>query len=191
MTMSFKRAPFALGLAAALALGAAPAQASFNAGILPTVTPQGGNFLYSYLVTDLATSTSNISEFDLDVSGGQQAMGIITPTGAPLSNITMPTGFINLYTLGDPYISFQSTDPSTDIAPGASATFSFTSPDGPATQAYQFVDLNTGNTMGGTTLSPTPLGAAAVPEPGSLLLVALGIPGLIGLAARRRCRQAS
>ena len=186
--MMIHNRPAVVALGLAMALGAAPARAALVTNILASVTPQsGGVSLYTYTVTDLPTSTSSISEFDLDVSGGQIPMGIITPTGALLSNITMPTGFINLYTTGDPSISFLSTDPSTDIAPGTSGIFSFTSPSRAVLQAYQFSTFDgTGSTTGGRVLSPTPLAAPSVPEPNGLLLLALGVPALALLAVRRR-----
>jgi hypothetical protein len=97
----------------------------------------------------------------------------------------MPSGFINLYTLGDPIISFFSTDPSTDIAPGSSEEFSFISTSNPIMQPYQLSTFDgTGNTVGGSVLAPT-----FVPEPSSLVLWGLSAFGVIGRLAGVRYRK--
>ncbi len=159
------------------------AVADFDATIMPTITPQGdGTSLYTYTVTDAATSTSNISELALNITTLSPGGTIDTPPGATLTPadapvITMPTGFINDYTTGNPTITFTSTDPSTDIMPGMSAVFSFSSDAGPVLQPYQFTDLATGLTSSGLVLAP-------VPEPSSLALVGIGL--LASLAARAR-----
>ena len=80
-----------------------------------------GNALFSYSVANSLSSTVGVEEFDLAA----------TP-GSTLSGFSTPAGFLTLYTQGDPDVQFLSTDPSTDIAPGASGVFSFTSDVGPA-----------------------------------------------------------
>jgi hypothetical protein len=175
------------GLIILLAAGLAPARGGLVASVSVVVTPEaGGISLYDYTVAVGAASTSAVSEFDLNLTS-ESFSGINTPLGAPLSSITMPTGFINLYTLGDPTISFYSTDPSTDIAPGTSALFSFLSTSSPvAMQPYR---LSTLDGSGSPPVLGSVLGPTLVPEPSALLLLGLGALGGIGGLARARRRR--
>jgi hypothetical protein len=170
-----------------LVAGIVPARAGLVASVTVDVTPEaGGMSLYAYTLAVAAASTSAVSEFDLNLTS-ETASGIFTPPGAPLSSITMPTGFINLYTPGDPTISFFSTDPSTDIAPGTSALFSFLSISSPTTlQPYQ---LSTFDGSGSPPVLGSVLGPTVVPEPSGLVLSGLGVLGLIGGRARARSRR--
>ncbi len=178
-------ATLALGLIIVLAADPTPARADFLATLTASVTQQtGGLYLYTYTVTDLANSTSAISEIDLSLTNNP-SVGIITAAGAPITSITMPGGFTNTYTLGDPTISFYSTDPANDITASNSATFSFTSTFGPAFEPYQLSSFGgTGSLLTGLVVTP-----AIVPEPSSLILSSLGALASLGWIARGRSRK--
>ena len=129
--------------------------------VTPTVVSVGGLTNYAYNLTD--TGSETIGEFDLGV-----------PDSAALTNITAPAGWLTLYTTGYAIISFDSTDSSTDIAPGTLlAGFSFTSPLTAGEVDYAAVSFDTGDAATGTTLAP------AVPEPASCSLFAFGIIGFL------------
>lgn len=172
-------------IASVFGLASGNALADFTATVTPTITSQGGGvFLYSYLVTDTASSTSPIAEFDLSLTI-LPTSGVITPTGATIASITAPTGFLKLYTSGDPSISFVSSDPSTDIQPGSSVTFSFTSTFAAVLVPYQLQTFDgSGKVITGSILAP-----ATVPEPSSLLLIGLGTLGLMGRHALSKRRK--
>jgi PEP-CTERM motif len=174
------------GLMLLLVSGITPARADLVASVSVDIMPEGGGMsLYSYAITVDPTSTLAVSEFDLNLTSGTTS-GINTPVGAPLSSIMMPTGFINLYTLGDPTISFFSTSEATDIAPGGFGIFSFISTSNPTTlQPYQLTSFDgSGGTVTGSILGPT-----SAPEPSSLVLFGLGAMGLMGWLARVRSRK--
>jgi PEP-CTERM motif len=167
------------------AAGISPARAGLLASVSVVIAPEGdGMSLYTYTVSVDPASTSAVSEFDLNLTSGTTS-GIDTPVGAPLSSITMANGFINLYTLGDPTISFYSTDPSTDIAAGTSGMFSFISLSDPVSQPYQLSTFDgSGGVVVGSVLAPT-----SVPEPSTLVLSGLGALGVVGVIARTRRRS--
>ena len=155
---------------------AAPARATFDTSVTATVTQQtGGIFLYSYSVANLATSTTNISEFDIDVA-----------TTANLASIMTPTGFLSLYTPGDTFIQFLSTDVPFDVKPGNAVVFSFTSLLGALLQP----DLVRGYNADGSLASNAGRALAPVPEPSSVILMGAG-GALLLVAARRRGRLLS
>lgn len=165
----------ALGLAL-LAAAWLPAQAhaQVNATILPVFTP-GTPSTFTYTLTN--TGTETIGEFDLAVP----------PTSA-LTNITAPTGFIGLYTTGDTFVQWLSTDPSTDITAGQTlGGFSFQTTAPAGTDSFLVRNADNGDSRGGSTVGP---GAppAAVPEPSSMAAFSCGTLGLAGLilAARRK-----
>ncbi|GAC1470834.1 MAG: hypothetical protein NVSMB9_16370 [Isosphaeraceae bacterium] len=187
MPRRFKTAIFAVGIIFVLAFGVAPVHASFDATVAGTATKQaGGEFLYSYKVSVLSSSTSSLTEFNLNLTSGV-ASGIFTPGGAPLSSITAPAGFLTLYTTGDPTITFSSSSPSTDIAPGSSGLFSFTSLFSPVSQPFL---LRSFDASGGVLqLSGSVVGP--VPEPTSLVLLGIGGLGFLGLSARGLRRKSA
>ena len=161
--------PLALAI---VAFGQAPARAVFITTVTPTVTPQGGGvFLYSYNVANSPNSTVGVAEFDVDVY-----------TGANLASLTNPVGFLALYTAGDSFVQFLSTDPASDIAPGTSGVFSFTSIYGPALAN----DLTRGFDPTGAPAQNAGRTLAPVPEPSALVLFGLGLAALPVVRAYRR-----
>ena len=167
----------ALALPAALlllAVGSAPARAELLVSLTTTVAPQGGGIdLYRYQVANSATSTVGVSEFDISVD-----------SAANLGAITQPAGFISIYTAGASEIDFLSTGSAFDIAPGATAFFSFSSAEGPGVGSYLFQSFDsssTGNVQTGFTVAP-------VPEPSALAMTALGLAALACRLSRRRPR---
>jgi hypothetical protein len=179
-------ATFTFGLVLLVVSGITQARADLVASVSVDITPEaGGMSLYSYAVTVDPTSTLAVSEFDLNLTSGTFS-GINTPVGAPLSSIIMPNGFINLYTLGDPTISFFSTSEATDIAPGTFGIFSFISTSNPT--MLQPFELTSFDGSGGTEMGSI-LGPTSVPEPSSLVLCGLGALVLLGRLAHARLRQ--
>ena len=141
-------------LASAIALGlvTSAARADLVTTVTPIVAPAAGGYSYTYLVTNTPASTVDVGAFYLGVSDD-----------ADLSDITMPAGFLTLYTTGFETIEFASTDSSTDITPGSSDVFSFVSPLPPETLSYANQSYDDGEFNTGTTLGPI-----SVPEPLSL-----------------------
>jgi hypothetical protein len=123
----------------------------------------GGLYEYDYALSVPQDSTLGASQLFLAVS-----------TGADLNNVSAPIGWDVFYTPGDPDISFLSSGPSADIAPGTFGLFSLTSLVGPAANDYLIrgFDYNAGtfDENVGTVLT-----ASAVPEPSGLVLGALGV----------------
>ena len=104
-----------------------------------------------------------------------------------LTSITAPTGFLALFTSGDSEIDFVSSDPTTDIAIGKSAVFSFQADAGPLLNAGLARGFDaTGAPFQQTLSTLTP---AAVPEPSVLVLSALSGLAVLGLRAYRRVRR--
>ncbi len=157
-----------------------PANAGLVVDVSTTTTLRtDGVYDYRYTVANSPTSTVGVAEFDLNTS-----------TIANLGSIVGPTGFLALYTPGDSFIQFLSTVSSTgsnsDIAPGSSGIFSFSSIVGPSLS----VNLARGFDNSGapvetavTTLTPT-----AVPEPSTLILAAAGMIAVFGSRASRCLR---
>lgn len=169
--------PMRLGVLATLVLAGSvassvPARADFTTTVTQITTPVSGNlFRYDYTLTNDPSSTLPITDFFIDVS-----------PDADLQSLSAPAGFIISYSPGDLDVSFSSPDPSSDILPGASGLFSFTSVIGPALAPFlvrgadgAVIEENTG-----MTISPR-----AVPEPSSLLLGAIGA-GFFGFRLHRR-----
>ena len=164
-----------------LAVGHAPARADLVTSTTSSAAPlSGGGFLFTFTVTDLASSTLPVSEFDVNVGpfanlGGLTAADGVTPTNS--------AGFLPLFTPGDPFVQFLSPDPSADIKPGSSAVFTFTSLVGPASAADTVVGLDaTGapvQNVGTVAFAPT-----AVPEPATVVLLGVALAALPFLHSR-------
>jgi len=164
-------APAAMALTLGLAQG--QARADLITTVTATVTEIGSMYQYVYNVQNSAGSTASVGEFDLDVSAS-----------ATLTSISATTGFLALYTAGDSTMTFDSTDPSTDIAPGATGTFSFMADVPPVLGNELGRSFGDGTTSSGTVLTPT-----GIPEPSVVALSALGALALFApRALRRRAR---
>ena len=161
----------AVSAAAVLLAGQVPAHATLSSKETHPLTPLGpGVYGFRYRVNNSSTSTVDIGEFDLQAA-----------VTADLSSISIPTGFLSLYTPGDVDVSFQSTGASTDIQPGMTDTFSFVSEAGPAADLDDTFSFDDFSVVNGTTVGPT-----AVPEPASAALLAVGA---IALRRRRRASR--
>lgn len=175
MTLHLKLGLVVPAVALFLAIGQAPARAALVTTVTSTDLPQsGGGFLYTYTVMNSSSSTVGVSEFDVNVS-----------TTADLGGLTNPTGFLALYTTGDPFVQFLSTDPSADIAPGSSGVFTFTSLVGPASSA----DLLRGiDSSGAPVENPGVVNVAptATPEPATVALLGMALAALPFFGARAR-----
>ena len=171
-----KTITLALALLAAVWLPG-PARAQVNVTILPVFTP-GTPSTFTYTLTN--TGTETIGEFDLAV-----------PTTSALTNITAPTGFIDLYTTGDTFVQWLSTDPSTDIGTGQTlGGFSFQTTAPAGTDSFLVRNADNGDSRGGSTVGPGAL-PAAVPEPSCMAAFSCGALGLAGLILAVRRKKAN
>ena len=135
-----------------------------------------GNVLYNYTLTNEPTSTVAVSSFFLAVGNN-----------ADLTSLTGPDGWDLEYDSLDNAVMFTSPAADFDIAVGSVGLFSFVSPLGPVSASYlirAFADDGSIVETTGFTLTP----GAAVPEPASLAMLAMGALGLSAAAARRRRR---
>ncbi len=164
-----------VGLASLLSTAA---RADYSPTISVTETPEaGGLTLLNYTLGTSSDSTLPISEFDLQVG-----------PGVTLSGFSAPVGFDVLYTPGDTSLTFQSSDPLTDIGPGSTGVFAFLTNLAPGPGAY----LIRGFSADGGSFDQTTPGliiVSPVPEPSTL---ALGLIGgvAVWVGARRRRPQA-
>jgi hypothetical protein len=157
------------GLASLLgALTAAPATAMLTVQAL--VTPVGGNF-----------------EYDITIDNGlSEDVSIVSLVDAPLSDplidptLTSPAGYLASYDDGLGFVDFLE-DTSSFAAGTVVAGFSFTSTSGPGAGVFASFEALTvlGDFVSGT------VEVTLVPEPGTTLLVALGLLGLALPRGRR------
>jgi hypothetical protein len=168
-----------IGMVATLCLwaGTTASQAGLMTILSVDVTEEArGLFEYDYALSVLQDSTLGASQLFLAVS-----------TSADLTSVSAPSGWDIFYTPGDPDISFLSSAPSTDIAPGSFGLFSLTSPVGPAASDFlvRGFNDNAGTAVDnvGTVLTPS-----AVPEPSGFVL---GMLGAACVAAAGRARRRS
>jgi len=166
--------PLALAgaLGALFSAGAARAQVT----IVPTVTPNGALFNYSYSVTN---STAN----DVIVVN----LNNLPMVSGALTNLTAPMGFQTTFDPGVGIASFLPALGSTqDFMPGSiTSGFSFSSAFGPGTVGFGAEDI-TGGMLTGTTLAPAVPAAPAVPEPSTLISLGAGVLLLTFCVVRRR-----
>lgn len=171
---------FALIAIAALGFWTGPsaARGDLITSLTVDVTQTGGGpYTYSYSLSVDPNSTLGAAQFFLEVS----------PT-ANLGAVSAPSGWAEIYSAGDPDIFFLSLDPSTDVAPGMSGSFSFTSTIGPSPGddlVRGFGDDGSVGENSGMILTP-----ASVPEPSSLLLGVLGVAGAAVWCRTRRWSKA-
>jgi hypothetical protein len=137
-------------------------------------------YVYGYEVFNDISSDEDIWDFwiFLDPSG---TVGVF--------EIVAPLGWDWVFTdTGDPTVAFEyvewPSDWGSEIVPGASQDgFGFKSLGPPGT-----VDYRVEGTWGGFEESTTTGPVAAVPEPGTMLLLGCGIVGVAGYVARKRKR---
>ena len=153
--------PLALAgaLGALFSAGAARAQVT----LMPTITPNGALFNYSYSVTDFnATDLAIVNINSLPM----------VPSAA--TNLMAPVGFMISFDPGVGIVSFLG-----DFMPGTPVSgFSFDSTFGPGTVNFDAED-NNGVMSTGTTLAP-------VPEASTLVSLGAGVLLLSFCAMRRR-----
>ena len=152
---------------ASLAIGSSePAHSA--AVVTPTISLSQGIYTYAYSVLNNGP-TFDLAIIDVPVLQSSNLMDLIAPSGFGIS-FDPGVGIVSF---------FEDFDPATTPTFSPSSTnglFSFTTATAPATVTFQALDAG-GNTFTGTTQS------AAVPEPGALSLIGLG---LVGIASRRK-----
>lgn len=165
------------------ATGVAPARGDFTPTLTVAVTQQGGLYTYDYTVNN-SRSTLGVSGVDVGVF-----------FAVPLTSFTAPSGFLANVN-SDPTdrvateAQFFSTDPTTDIQPGATASFSLVSAQAPELAPYVLRNID----AAAGTVTETPAGQmilSPVPEPSSLLLGVVGALGLSLAGYGRGRRKAS
>lgn len=160
--------------------GAAARSARAQVELLSTVTFSGGLFTYDY-------SVRNNTAFDLAIVSLNVAPG---PDVAFLNPATFPTGFFLQYDSGLGLVSFaednDAATPQTFAAGSIVSGFRFQSLNQPGQSSFEALDINF-TSFTGVTIAPV---GSAIPEPGTLALGALALPGLLTLSLRRRRRMA-
>jgi hypothetical protein len=136
-----------------------------------TVTPNGASFNYDYTVT-------NLTGFDLPV------LDINVGTGATISGLSAPDGFMSAYDSGLGLVSFLEDSNVFGSTPLSGFMFDSLVAPGPTTFTATLLDANA-NLI--TSSGPT-TGPAAVPEPGFAPLLAIGA-GLLLLVHRKRASR--
>ena len=121
-------------------MGISNAHGGFLTTLTVITTPEaGGLTLYSYTLTDQPTSTINAEVFILQVS-----------SQANLQTITGPDTWDLAYNPGDSQVIWSSPDPSTDLLPGSSASFTLESSLPPILQDFQLFGADSSGTVFGS-----------------------------------------
>lgn len=152
-----------------------------HAGILVSISVDikpniDGKTFYSYTLTNLIDSTAYIEGFGLDIS-----------PQANLNKIVAPDGWDTSYSLGDNYISFESSNLRDFLSPGSSTVFSFESTVTPVITTYSVVGISDPDmdyvSDQGTILGPS---ISSVPEPTSMIPLGTGLAAIGGYSLFRR-----
>jgi hypothetical protein len=158
---------------ALLISGYSSARGDFITTLIPSVAAKPGGLTdYQYTLTDHGDSTLPAVEFALSVA-----------PDANLVSLNGPVGWNITYTPGDSSVDWSSPSTATDIVPGQTAVFGFSSALGPVPLSYLIVGLD--DTTGSLAINQGTIvsaGASSVPEPSTLLLCGIGLLGLVGRA---------
>lgn len=139
--------------------------------VTPSYAASGSSYAYSYALNN-QTANDVIIGFNLSLPGG-------VPVGE-FSSLVIPTGWECIVRTSTNRLSWQYTgDDSLGLQPGGTMTFGFTSAFAPSATQNALVSSQDSFGFSGTTFGP-------VPEPGSLLALATGMIGLVGLKLRRK-----
>ncbi len=159
--------PLALAGAFGLLFSAGAAHAQLQVTVVPTVTPDGALFDYSYSITNFTANDL----FIVNLNNLPMVPGALT-------NLTAPAGF--LISPYDPGVGIESfLADSQDFTAGSTISgFSFSSPFGPGTVPFDSEDI-AGGMFTGTTLAP-------VPEASTLFSLGAGVLLLTFSVVRRR-----
>jgi hypothetical protein len=157
-------------------------------GLLSGVV-SGGSFNYTLTLNNTLISTTNIATFWFSWVPGDDFMAV-SPT-----SVVAPSGWSANVTHGGPTDGYaiQFVNLTTPLAPGGSATFTFTSTSSPATMAgdspfFPGTPIGTSFVYSGPPESGTSdqFVVQTVPEPSSMVLLVVGLFGFLPLFRRTR-----
>ena len=166
---------FLLGLS--LLLFEASHAVASTVNVVPAVTLNGSNFLYSYQISYTPDANEGIYQFDLFNLAG------LVPNA---SLIASPLHWSSVADFSGNNISWISDDPAFDIFSIPVTGFSFQSTLGPGMVSYQAILEDSGGPLSATRTGSTTGPVNPVPEPASALLLCAGLA--IGLL-RYGCRE--
>jgi len=149
------------------------ASATLISNIVATVTPGPAAYTYGYDVYNDATSDENIWVFT------------VYPGNVEVFDIAAPTGWTFVFTDFLTFVKWPSGDPTYDIVPGGHQDgFGFKSYAPPGIVAYDVEGSDAFGFPTGTTYESTTIGP--IPEPGTFLLLGVGLAGLAGYIRFRK-----